>query len=216
VAGIAELARGKGAMILVDGYQALGSMQFDVKKVGIDFLVGGNLKYLLGTAGIGFLYVRRPLVEALEPTVTGWFAQENIGAMDHTRHRPAPNARRFETGTPPVPNTYAAEAGIRILSDVGMANVEARIGTLVDSVIERARAVGYRLVTPLEPERHGPMVNIVSTDAERLVAELEERGVVTSCRDNALRVSLHFYNDDRDIDHLFTELERLSKLIRRA
>jgi selenocysteine lyase/cysteine desulfurase len=187
-----------------------------VKKARIDFLVGGNLKYLLGTAGIGFLYVRRPLIESLEPTVTGWFAQENIGAMDHTRHRPAPNARRFETGTPPVPNAYAAEAGIRILSDVGMANIEARIGTLVDSVIERARAAGYRLVTPLEPDRHGPMVNIVSTDAERLVAELEERNVVVSCRDSALRVSLHFYNDDRDIDHLFTELQRRSKLIRRT
>jgi selenocysteine lyase/cysteine desulfurase len=216
VAGIAELAREKGAMILVDGYQALGSMQFDVKKAGIDFLVGGNLKYLLGTAGIGFLYVRRPLIESLQPTVTGWFAQENIGAMDHTRHRPAPNARRFETGTPPVPNAYAAAAGIRILSDVGMAHVEARINTLVDSVIERANDAGYRLVTPLEPERHGPMVNIVSSDAERLVAELEERGVVASCRDNALRVSLHFYNDDRDVDHLFTELRRRSKLIRRA
>jgi selenocysteine lyase/cysteine desulfurase len=216
VAGIAELAQSKGAMILVDGYQALGSMQFDVKSAGIDFLVGGNLKYLLGTAGIGFLYVRRPLVESLEPTVTGWFAQENIGAMDHTQHRPAPNARRFETGTPPVPNTYAAEAGIRILADVGMANVESRINALVLTVIERARATGYRLITPLEPERHGPMVNIASTDAARLVAELEEAEVVVSCRDNAIRISLHFYNNDRDIDHLFTELGKRSALIHRA
>lgn len=216
VAAIAELARQAGAMILVDGYQSLGSLQFDVKDVGIDFLVGGNLKYLLGTAGIGFFYVRRDLVESLQPTVTGWFAQENIGAMDHTRHHPARNARRFESGTPPVPATYAAEAGIRILQDIGMANVERRIVALVDKVFARAVAAGYRIVTPPERERHAAMVNIVCTDAERLVAELEASDIVASCRDNALRVSLHFYNDGRDIDHLFAELARREALIQRA
>lgn len=215
VTGIAELARRNGAMILVDGYQALGSVQFDVADVDIDFLVGGNLKYLLGTAGIGFLYVRRQLIESLKPTVTGWFAQQDIGAMDHTANRPAMNARRFESGTPPVPNCYAAEAGIRLLLEIGMPQVEARIRMLVQTVIDRARQAGYRIVTPVEPERHGAMVSIACTDAERVVALLQENDVVASCRNGALRISLHFYNNEQDIDSLFTGLSRHAKLIER-
>lgn len=216
IAGIAELARRSGAMILIDGYQSLGSIQFDVANTDVDFLVGGNLKYLLGTAGIGFLFVRRPLIESLTPTVTGWFAQENIGAMDHTANRPATNARRFESGTPPVPNCYAAEAGIRVLLDVGMAQIESRIRMLAGTVIERARQSGYRVVTPVQAERHGAMVNIACTDAERMVALLDEKQIVTSCRDGALRISLHFYNDDQDIEHLFSELEENRNLIERS
>lgn len=216
VAAIAELARRTGAMILVDGYQSLGSMQFDVMNASIDFLVGGNLKYLLGTAGIGFLYVRQQLIESLRPTMTGWFAQENIGAMDHTRNQPARNARRFETGTPPVANTYAAEAGIRILQGVGMENVESRIESLIEAIILRAQEAGYRIITPLAPERHGAMINIACSDAERMVARLEDVNVVASCRDSALRVSPHFYNNEEDIDRLFAELAQNEVLIERV
>ena len=102
-------------MMLVDGFQGLGTFEFDVRNAGVDFVVGGMLKYLLGSAGIAFLYVRDELIEKLVPTVTGWFAQADIFAMDNTRYDPSPTARRFETGTPPVPNSYAAEAGLQII-----------------------------------------------------------------------------------------------------
>lgn len=216
VAAIAELAHNKGAMFLVDGYQSLGALQFNPAKYGSDFLVGGCLKYLLGTAGIGFFYARNDLIEALHPTVTGWFAQENISAMDHTRNVPSRTARRFESGTPPVPNTYAAAAGIRILQSVGMANVENRIMALADALIAKIQEAGYRINTPLAPDRRGPMLNIACTDAARLVALLDKAGIVTSSRDNALRVSLHFYNDLSDIDHLMAELKRHEDLIERS
>lgn len=215
VAAIAKLAHSKGAMILVDGYQSLGALQFDPAKYGIDFLVGGCLKYLLGTAGIGFLYVRKNLIGSLNPTVTGWFAQEDIGAMDHTRNVPSRTARRFESGTPPVPNTYAAAAGIRILQSVGMANVENRIMALSNAAIAKVQEAGYRINTPLTTNRRGPMLNIACNDAPRLVTELDHAGIVTSCRDNALRVSLHFYNNTSDIDHLMAELKKHEVLIKR-
>ncbi len=83
------------------------------------FRRGGMLKYLLGTAGIGFLYARDTNIKSLVPTNTGWFAQAEIGAMDITANRPSPSARRFEAGTPPVMNCYAAEAGLKFLLAVG-------------------------------------------------------------------------------------------------
>ena len=98
IPAIVRLARAKGAMVLLDCYQSVGSVDIDVKALDVDFAVGGMLKYLLGTAGIGFLYVRDSLVRSLHPTHSGWFAQENIFAMDITANRPAPTARRFEVG----------------------------------------------------------------------------------------------------------------------
>ena len=90
VAGIARLAHAKGAKILLDCYQSVGSELVDVKALDVDFAIGGMLKYLLGTAGIGFLYVRGELVPELVPTHSGWFAQADITAMDITGNRPSP------------------------------------------------------------------------------------------------------------------------------
>src|SRR5687768_10950993 len=111
IPGIVRLARAKGALVLLDCYQSVGSVDIDVKALDVDFAVGGMLKYLLGTAGIGFLYVRDSFVQSLLPTNSGWFAQAEITAMDITANRPSPTARRFEAGTPAVVNCYAAEAG---------------------------------------------------------------------------------------------------------
>src|ERR1700692_2408633 len=84
IAGIVRLAHAKGAKVLLDCYQSVGSLDIDVKSLGVDFAAGGMLKYLLGTAGIGFLYCRRELTESLLPSNTGWFAQSDIAAMELT------------------------------------------------------------------------------------------------------------------------------------
>src|ERR1700741_1572417 len=126
IPGIVKLARAKGAKILLDCYQAVGAMTIDVKKLDVDFAVGGMLKYLLGTAGLGFLYVRNELIPELTPTNSGWFAQANITAMDITANRPSATARRFEAGTPAVVNCYAVEAGLKIILEVGTDVIEER------------------------------------------------------------------------------------------
>src|ERR1700733_11422939 len=71
IPGIVRLAHAKGARVLVDCYQSVGSADIDVKAWDVDFAVDGMLKYLLGTAGIAFLYVRAALVPALVPTNSG-------------------------------------------------------------------------------------------------------------------------------------------------
>jgi len=195
IPAIAEIARRKGALILMDGYQGLGATDFNVAAAGVDFVVGGMVKYLLGTAGIGFLYVRESLIKDLVPTVT-------------------PTARRFEAGTPPVVNTYAAEAGLAVLQAQGLPAIERRIGELTAAIKAAAREAGYSLATPEDPARHGPMIAIRSVDDAALVASLEADGIVTSCRDGNLRVSPHFYNNEQDIDNLFSALQQRRHLLR--
>jgi selenocysteine lyase/cysteine desulfurase len=200
IPGIVRLARARGARVLVDCYQSVGSVDIDVKAWDVDFAVGGMLKYLLGTAGIGFMYVRDALVPRLLPTNSGWFAQAQIGAMDITANRPAPNARRFEAGTPPVVNCYAAEAGLKMLLRVGTPAVERRIRALTRRCMQRLAEVGWPSVTPHLDERRGATVALPSRDVAGLTAELLKRNIVTSPRDANVRASFHFYNDDSDVD----------------
>ena len=213
IPAIAEIAKRKGAMMLVDGFQGLGTFEFDVRNAGVDFVVGGMLKYLLGSAGIAFLYVRDELIEKLVPTVTGWFAQADIFAMDNTRYDPSPTARRFETGTPPVPNSYAAEAGLQIIKEVGLSSIEYRINEITAAIIAEAKNAGYTLAVPDDPKRHGALITLRTHDEDALVQALENQGIITSCRAGNLRISPHFYNNSADIDVLFGALREQKHLL---
>ncbi len=198
-AAIADIAHGRGALILLDCYQSVGSMTVDVKAIDVDFAVGGMYKYLLATAGIGFLYVRGSLVPELVPTISGWFAQADIGAMNIASNCPSPSARRFEAGSPPVIATYAAEAALAIIAEVGTDAIEARVRHLSGECMDQLAAIGWPAATPRDDQRRGAMIAIPSRDSAALDAALAARDIVVSHRDANLRVSFHFYNDERDI-----------------
>lgn len=200
IPGIVRLAHARGARVLLDSYQAVGALTVDVRALDVDFAVGGMLKYLLGTAGIGFLYVRAGLIEDLVPTNSGWFAQQDIAAMDITANRPAASARRFEAGTPAVVNCYAAEAGLKIIVETGTETIEARIRDLTRRCMEGLARIGWPAVTPAQDAQRGPMVAVPSRDAAGLFARLLEQDIVTSYRDNNIRATCHFYNSEEDID----------------
>src|ERR1700723_2600992 len=153
IPGIVRLARAKGAMVLLDCYQSVGSLDIDVKALDVDFAAGGMLKYLLGTAGIGFLYAKDSCVRSLVPTNSGWFAQADITAMDITANRPGPHARPFEAGTPPGVNCHAAEAGLKFLLAVGTPAIEKRNFALTRRCMERLQEIGWPSITPTQDER---------------------------------------------------------------
>ena len=134
-------------------------------------------------------------------------------AMDVTRYRPSPSARRFEAGTPAVVNTYAAAAGVDVLREVGLAAVEGRIRELTTLIKDEARASGYAIATP---PTHGAMIALRSTDERRLVADLLQAGIVTSSRGGNLRVAPHAYNDASDVEALFRALRERKALLRAA
>lgn len=213
IPAIVELAHSKGALVLVDSYQALGTMPVDVKKLKVDFLVGGVLKYLLASAGLAYLYVRKELLDGLKPTAAGWFSQANIFAMDIYHNTPSPTARRFESGTPPVPNTYAAVAGIKLIQSVGVENIERHIGALTGAIKQGIMARGFNLVSPVDPAKHGALITVRSHKVDLLVKWLAKDGIITSSRDDNLRISTHFYNDQHDVDCLIDALTKYRDLL---
>jgi len=210
---VVKLAHERGALVLLDAYQSAGSMPLDVKALDVDFLGAGVLKYLLGSAGLAFFYAKRELVERVWPTATGWFADENIFAMDHTDYSPAPTASRFQSGTPPVPSIYAGIAGIELMQEIGVAETREHVQALNSRLIEGLDELRATIVTPRRPKRRGALICVKATDVETLVAALEREGIVTSSRDGNLRVSAHAYNSTQDVDDLLAALARQRKLL---
>jgi len=216
IAGLVSVAHDRGAYVFLDDYQRTGSGPIDVHALGVDFMVTGCLKYMLASAGVGFLYVRRDLIERLEPTITGWFGRINpfafrIDELDWPR-----DAHRFETGTPPVPSAYAALAGLGLLDRLGYDVVARQIAHLVERYSSAARDAGFIVRTPSESARRGPLVVVQSLDAPALVAKLAARGIIASCRGNGLRVSFHAYNNEADVDAVIGALLAESSLLERA
>jgi len=199
VEAVTRLAHERGALVLVDAYQTVGSMPIDVRAIGCDFLCAGVLKYLLGSAGLGFLFCRRELVQGIEPTATGWFADRDIFEMDIHDYSPAPTARRFEAGTPPIPPIYAGIAGIELMQEIGIAETEAHVRELNAILHDGLEELGARAVTPRAREQSGALVCVASKEVNALVAALAAEGIVTSSRDDNLRISAHCYNTAEDV-----------------
>ena len=213
VAAIAEIAHRHGALVLADSFQAAGAIELDARTLGADVITGGTVKYLLASAGLGFLWVRGSLLHELSPTQTGWFADEDIFQMDISDYSPHASARRFDAGTPPVPNIYAGVAGMSLVEEVGVPVIEEHVRNLNTRLIEGLGELGATVVTPAEPAQRGPLVCVRSNDAAALVASLAEEHIICSLREQNLRVAAHFYNTQADIDVLLEALARRRALL---
>jgi selenocysteine lyase/cysteine desulfurase len=159
------------------------------------------------------MWVTPEVREALVPTQTGWFADEDIFAMSIADYSPHASARRFDAGTPPVPSLYAGVAGLSLVEEAGVPAIEAHVAGLVDRLLDGLDALGARVVTPRDPRRRGPLVCIRARDVGELVETLAADRIVVSSREDKLRVALHLYNVDEDVDTLLAALARNRALL---
>ncbi len=210
---VVDIAHEAGALVLLDAYQAVGAIPIDVKELGVDFVTGGTLKYLLGSAGLGFLFCRNDLLHRITPIQTGWFADEDIFKMDIHDYSPSPTASKFESGTPPVPSIYAGVAGMDLMDEIGIAETERHVAALTARLIEGLDRIGAKMVTPRDPARRGPMIAVASTDEHAMVTRLANDGILTTSRSGNIRLSWHCYNSEEDVEATITGLERHSDLL---
>jgi selenocysteine lyase/cysteine desulfurase len=213
IGAISEIAHSSGALVLADSYQAIGAIEMDVRTLGADVVTGGTVKYLLGSAGLGFMWLRGSLLTDLVPTQTGWFADEDIFAMSIADYSPHATARRFDSGTPPVPSLYPGVAGMELIAEVGVPAIEAHVDALVGRLFAGLDVLGATAVTPRGDGEHGALVCVLSTDPNALVAALADEQIVTSTRDLSLRISFHLYNVEEDVDRILEALGRNRHLL---
>ncbi|MBC9937083.1 MULTISPECIES: aminotransferase class V-fold PLP-dependent enzyme [unclassified Leucobacter] len=206
---VIEYAHSVGALVFVDAYQGAGVLPFSVEQLQCDFLVTGNLKYLLGLPGIAALFVREPESAERNAVLTGWFGRVNPFEFDPALVDYPNSARRFETGTHAIPSAYAAVAGYQMLEQIDLAECWPHIEALRESLAAELQALGYEIDYPENPAHRGPEVAIVTDDPDALAAKLAESRIGTSPRGSRLRLSLHAYSAQRDIDALVEALRAL-------
>ena len=208
---LVERAHEVGALAVVDGYQAAGTVPVDVVDLGVDLYLGGSVKYLSGGPGNGWMYAAPGVAERLEPVTTGWFGQAEPFAFT-PENAYAPGIGRFAGGTPGVPAAYAAAPAYQALVDIGMTAVRERSMSLTQPLLESALERGFTVRSPHDPARRGGHVTIDPGDSRRVHDGLHERGFVVDHRPGVgIRVSPHFYNS---LDEAMAVLDAMQDLRR--
>jgi kynureninase len=196
---ITEKAHEVGAHVILDVYQAAGTVPVDLTALGVDFAVGGSVKWLCGGPGAGYLYVRPDLVRKLEPTLTGWQAHQKPFDFEIGPIKYADDQFRFLNGTPHVPSLFSAKTGYEIVRKIGVEAIRAKSQRLVNVILDDARSAGLKVTCPADPARRGGTVAVSVPDGERVCAELIRREIIVDYRPQAgIRVSPHFYSTEEE------------------
>jgi len=225
---LSALARERGALLMLDVIQHLGPLRFDVRETPADVVVCGGHKWLNAPFGCGFLYIRREVLPAFRPTMWGYlsltppeggwgtyFATPEISLL--RRYEFVTDARKMETGgTSNYPGAFGLAASLALFNEIGPEATEARVQDLVTRLVDALDAERFTLVSPRERERRsGIVVFTASGDSAqdgRILARLRERRVCVSqrytSRVGGLRASVHFFNNEADVDALVREAAR--------
>jgi len=195
---VAEVAHAHGALCLIDAYQSVGQVPVDVQDAGVDALVAGGLKWLLGGPGIVFLYVRDSVTRRLEPRISGWFGQREQFAFDPRALTLHDDARRFEMGTPSLAAVYAQLGGLEYIEEIGVPRLREVTAALTEDLIATVRAAGFKPKVAAEPERRSAIVMIPMPDPAAAVRHLAAGGVIVDSRPGHVRFSPFFYNVQDD------------------
>lgn len=212
VKALSEICEAKGAYFLLDAYQSIGAVPIDVKKMGVDFLVAGTTKFLLGIPGAGFLYARKDIFDDLEPTAVSWFSQRDPFLFGPEDLDYRDDAKRFEMGTWSVVSMYAARAGMRLIMRVGVDSIWRRIMKTRNYFVEEVEDAGFQMFSP-DLEKIGPTVSLFfGQDSSTVERRLRSKRVIVSARGPGVRFAHHFFNNREQVDRV---VEILRKHFRR-
>jgi kynureninase len=207
---IIEKAHRVGARVILDVFQATGTVPFNVRELGCDFAVGGVLKWLCGGPGVAYLYVREDLRQILRPALTGWMAhrrpfQFEPGAID-ARY----DSYRFLNGTTHIPALYACRPGLEILNKVGLPAIREKSLRMTARIFAGARARGWHVNTAENPAERGGTVSVDCPHAYEVCRELLARDILVDYRPQAgIRISPHFYNREQECEFALSQIEEI-------
>ena len=208
---LVQCAHDAGALVYVDAYQTSGIVPIDVRALDVDFLAAGTLKFLMGSPGIAFLYVRRDLVERMQPFVTGWFGRVDPFAFSVKDLDWAPTASRLDSGTPPVINAYISRAGMRVINEIGASNIRSWLEVLSQDLIDGGRARGLALHGTADVAGKTATTAFVVEHSHAVEAAMRARGVLPSSRGPVIRLAPHFYTTREDVS---VALDTLAAVVR--
>jgi len=207
---IIEKAHRVGARVVLDVFQATGTIPVDVRSLGVDFAVGGVLKWLCGGPGVAYLYVREDLQRSLRPALTGWLAHRRPFHFEAGPIDPRDDSYRFLNGTPHIPALYACQPGLTILNQIGAPAIREASLRMTARLLEGARARGWKVNTADNPAERAGTVSVECPHAMEVSRELLARDILIDYRPRAgIRISPHFYNREEECDFALSQIEEI-------
>ena len=207
---IIERAHRVGAYVVLDTFQAAGTIPVEVRALGTDFAVGGVLKWLCGGPGVAYLYVREDLRTRLRPALTGWLAHRRPFAFEAGAIDARDDAYRFLNGTPHIPALYACRPGLEILHEVGAQAIREKSLRMTARLLTGAKARGWRVNTPEDPAERAGTVSLDPPHAMEVSRELLARDILIDYRPQAgIRISPHFYNREEECDFALRQIDEI-------
>lgn len=202
VQAVIEKAHRVGARVILDVYQAAGTVPLEIGRLGAEFAVGGSVKWLCGGPGAGYLYVRSDLAPQLRPGIVGWAAHAEPFEFVPGAIAYADAPERFQSGTPNVPSLYSARAGYEIVNEIGVPAIREKSLRLTRRLMDLAVDAGFRINTPDRDEERGGAVIIDAPGGKAVADELIRREIIVDYRPGAgVRMAPHFYNTLEEIEH---------------
>lgn len=207
---IIERAHKVGAHVILDCFQAAGTVPFNVSELETDFAVGGVLKWLCGGPGVSYLYVRPDLRTKLSPKISGWLAHKRPFNFEAAPLDPREDSYRFLNGTPHIPALYACQPGLKIIREVGVGAIRDKSVHQTERLIEGAFRRGWRVNSPRDSSERGGTVSIDCPHAQEVKNELIAGDILVDYRPGAgIRISPHFYNTDAEIDFSLAQIDEI-------
>lgn len=207
---VIERAHRVGAHVILDAFQATGTIPLDVRSLGVDFAVGGVLKWLCGGPGVGYLYVREDLRAKLSPSLTGWIAHRRPFAFETGTIEAREDSFRYLNGTPHIPALFACQPGLDILNQVGIKAIREKSIRMTARLMEGAKSRGWRVNTPDNPAERAGTVSVECPHAYEVCRELLAREILVDYRPKAgVRLSPHFYNREEECDLALAQMEEI-------
>ena len=198
-----RFCREREIFFVVDAIQSLGQLPLDVSTACIDVLATGGQKWLCAPFGTGFCYVRRGLLERMEPVLVGWTgmtASSDLGSLTDYRWGLRDDARRFEVATLPFHDFAGFAASVEMLLELGIENVARHTGALLDPVLEWLQEAGeVEVVSAVEPEHRSAILSFRTPNVDGVFERLGKAGVTCGRREGAIRLAPHIYNDADDL-----------------
>ena len=185
--------------MVVDAAQALGLVDVDVHRPELDFLATTASKWLMGPAGVGFLYVADKYMDATPPAA-GWLAAANVGEWDVRRCELHGDAMRFQGGIPNLVGVVGALAGLRLLDEIGREFIEKRVRLLTRYLLDELERIGVAVWTPSVDSERAGIVFFRTAKVEDLHAKLKEAHIYCGHFLGGIRVDPNFYNTQEELD----------------
>jgi len=196
-----KLAHDNGAYLSADIIQAAGCFETDLVDLKIDFATGQAAKWMLGPIGAGYVYVRKSIMDKIQPRFLGWWGVEKLTEFGYFDREPLDDARMFQVGSPAMVAYVGLLESLKVLLQIPAKNRERQALATADYLRKRLTELDIPYYD-FGPNNNSATVSCEPPDVDKLNEKLAKNKIHCSVRNGRLRVSPHFYNSTEEIDRL--------------